>query len=258
MKDTLLNPLLKFGLSDKEATVYVALLELEVATAFEVAKYSNVNRSSAYVVLETLRKKGFVGTSEDKRVRRYVPSSPETLLYSAKTIAKEQAQIISGIESIIPNLRALHKSTKRRPIVKVFEGQDGAKEVYWDLFSTKAKEIRTYTNPVNIFEQIPDFYKEHDKERGKRGIKMYMINPISENLAKLPTPNKPYEVALIPESKYKFTSDMAIYANRIALASPKDNFGIIIESQEIAEMIKISFDLAWAEAKRLEKKIIKK
>ena len=46
-----------FGLSEKEAKIYLALLELEAATVFETAKQSGINRSSAYVVLEALQKK---------------------------------------------------------------------------------------------------------------------------------------------------------------------------------------------------------
>ena len=78
MSDILLKQLVNFGLSEKEAKIYLALLELEMATVFEVAKQSGINRSSAYVVLEGLKKKGLVGISDDKKVRRYIAASPET------------------------------------------------------------------------------------------------------------------------------------------------------------------------------------
>lgn len=38
--------------------------------------------------------------------------------------------------------------------------------------------------------------------------------------------------------------------------SPEENFGIVIESKEIADMLRNTFDLAWEEAKRLDKKIV--
>jgi sugar-specific transcriptional regulator TrmB len=157
MDNQLLKQLVNFGLSEKEAKVYLALLELEMATVFEVAKQSGINRSSAYVVLETLKKKGFVGISDDKKIRNYIAASPETLLHSAKAAAKKQEETKSGIETILPELKALHKGTKRRPIVKIFEGENAAREVYLSLFSTKTNEIRTYANPTNIFKRVPDF-----------------------------------------------------------------------------------------------------
>ena len=257
MDNPLLKQLINFGLSDKEAKIYLALLELEAATVFETAKQSGINRSSAYVVLEALKEKGFVGISDDKKVRQYIAASPETLLHAAKAAAKKQEDTKTGIESILPELKALHKGTKRRPIVKIFEGENGAREVYWTVFSTNAKEIKTFANPVNIFRRIPDF-DQYDKERGRRGIKMYVIHPATKEILELykhHEPTQPYESVLIPENKFKFSSDVGIYADKVAFVSPKDNFGIVIENKEIADMLSNNFDLAWEEAKRLDKKI---
>lgn len=258
MDNPLVKQLINFGLSEKEAKIYLALLELEAATVFEVAKQSGINRSSAYVVLEALKKKGFAGISDDKKVRRYIAASPETLLHSAKASTKKQEEIKAGIEAIIPELKALDKGTKRRPIVKVFEGENGAREVYMDPFRSKIKEFRTFSNPVNIFKRVPDLMQEFDKEKGESGLKMYAINPATKGMLEfyknMPPPQQA-EFLLIPEDKFKFSSDMAIYGDKVALASPKNNFGIIIESKELADMLKNNFDLAWEEAKRLDKKI---
>lgn len=60
MNEVLIRNLTEFGLSDKEARIYLALLELEIATAFDTAKHAGINRSSTYVVLESLKKKGLV------------------------------------------------------------------------------------------------------------------------------------------------------------------------------------------------------
>ena len=250
--------LVSLGLSEKEAKIYLTLLELELATVFEVAKQSGINRSSAYVVLESLKKKGFVGISDDTKVQKYVAASPETLLQAAKAAAKKEEETKIGIESIIPELKALHKGTKRRPIVKIFEGANGAKEVYLSLFATQAKELRTFANPINIFKRVPDFIQAHDIERSKRGIKMFVINPATKEVLEMykhVKPHEPVEVALIPEHKFKFSSDMGIFEDKVTFISPTDNFGILIESKEIADTLRYSFDLAWEEAKRLDKKL---
>jgi hypothetical protein len=91
---------------------------------------------------------------------------------------------------------------------------------------------------------------------------MYLINPATKEVLEMykhiTQPRQPVELALIPEEQFKFSSDMGIYGNRISFISPNDNFGIIIESKEIADTLRNSFDLAWEEAKRLHKKIIKR
>ena len=257
MNEALLKQLINFGLTDKEARIYLTLLELELATVFEVAKHSGVNRSSAYVVLETLKKKGFVGISDENKVRKYLASSPEILLYNAKNNAKKQEDIKQGLESIIPELKALHKDTKLRPKIKVFEGTNGVRQAYWSLFNSKIKELRTFADPTNLFKFVEDFDK-HDEERGKRGIKLKAINPATPQMLELfknKQPHQPYEIAIIPKEKFLFSADMGIIDNAVSFISPKDNFGIIIESKEIADMMKNGFDLAWEEAKRLDKKI---
>jgi sugar-specific transcriptional regulator TrmB len=51
----------KLGFSSKEADVYISLLELGSAIVSDVAKKAGINRSTAYVLLESLAKKGFPG-----------------------------------------------------------------------------------------------------------------------------------------------------------------------------------------------------
>lgn len=261
MNESLIKQLKNFGFSDKEARVYLALVEKGPATVFEIAKSSEVNRSSAYVVLESLKKKGFVGLSDDTNVRKYVAGSPELILYTAQANAKKQENIKTSIESIMPELKALHEETKHKPVVKIFEGLSGIREVYSNPFRSNSKEFRSYSNPADIFRLVPDLLESTRKERAKKKMKMLLISPASKEVlqtaSKVPTkslsPNA--ETALIPEEKFRFSYDMGIYDDKVAFVSTKDNIGIVIESKEIAEMLKNSFDLAWEEAKRLDKKV---
>jgi len=236
----------------------LTLLELEASTVFEVSKRSGINRSSAYVVLETLQKKGYVGISDDKKVRQYVAASPETLLQAARIAARKQEEIRDNIQIILPELKGLQKSKKRRATLKVFEGENGARELYQSIFSSKASELRTIANPYNIFKRVPDFVKANDDERSRRGIKMFAIMPAKKEVIELVKnfpPQNPVEYCFIPEDKFKFSSDLGIYGDNVSFVSPEDNFGFVIESKDIAEMLRNTFDLAWEESKRLNIKI---
>lgn len=252
----LVKNLIEFGLSEKEAKVYLAALELEVATVNEIAKKADVKRSSTYVVLESLKKKGLVGISDDKKIRKYVAASPELFLHEAENRAQKTQNLKDKISNILPELKALHKGTKHRPKVKVFEGKQGLREVYWDILRTPGVvDLRTFADPARIFKLFPDFM-DQNIARIKKGIKMYAINPAtkeSADLLEMPPRIGRDEFALIPKDKFKFSSDIAIYGNKIALALPKEQFAIIIENKEIAEMLRNSFELAWEEAKRLAK-----
>ncbi|MBS3097523.1 hypothetical protein J4209_01865 [Candidatus Woesearchaeota archaeon] len=50
----------KFGLSDREIKVYLALLELGEALASKIAEKTNTPRTLSYDILENLLKKGLV------------------------------------------------------------------------------------------------------------------------------------------------------------------------------------------------------
>lgn len=261
----LIKSLTEFGLSEKEAKVYLALTELEVAAVSEIAETANINRSSAYVVLGSLKKKGLVSASEDKKIQRYVAISPEILLYEAQTRSKKAEEIKNKICEIIPELKALHKDTRHRPKVRVYEGINSLREAYYNMFSTNTKDLRTYANPAEIIKILPDFIENHNTKRIRAGIKMYAINPATkesfqllENYQKYSPPDNVDEIILIPKSKFRFSSDFAIYGDRIALVSIKEKFGIVIESKEMAELLKNTFDLVWEEAKRISKGSLRK
>ncbi len=258
--NTLIKTLIDFGLSEKEAKVYVSLLELEIATAGEVAKKSEINRSSVYVVLELLKKRGFVSTSGDKDVLHYIAISPEMILKTAEDLAVKQNEIRKKIDDIIPELNALHKDTKIKPKVRVFEGKQGLINTFEDTLKSKEKLMRISSSVGNLFKIIPEYFPGYVEKRKKLGIRMHGIHPddmAGQQLLKSDPTNFDTEL-LIPQDKYHFPADLAIYDNKIGyMSSEKGGTAIIIESKEISDVMKSIFDMAWEEAKRLNKQIKK-
>ena len=60
----------EIGLSDKEASVYVALLQVDNDSVLDLAKRTKINRTTIYPVLESLAKKGLISEIKiDKKVR---------------------------------------------------------------------------------------------------------------------------------------------------------------------------------------------
>jgi len=75
----MLKELQDLGLSEKEARVYLAALELGQTTADKLAKHAKVNRSTTYVQLESLMKVGLMSTHEERKKTVFAPESPELL-----------------------------------------------------------------------------------------------------------------------------------------------------------------------------------
>lgn len=252
--DLLVKNLIEFGFSEKEAKIYITLLALEIATANEIAKAANINRSSTYVVLEGLKNKGFVGLSNDKKVQGYVAVSPDIILETLESNIKKQNILKEKIKNIIPDLKGLDKNNKKAPIVRVFEGKSGIREAYFNIFDTDFKEFRVCEDVGKIVKIFPDFLDYDLKHRISKNISILSIGPASKDTMSIcfQGPDDPLcQHAFIPENNFKFPVDITIYGNRLAFVSPKDTTGIIIEHEEVAQSLRYLFDLAWEEAKRI-------
>ncbi len=264
MEKKIINNLINFGLSDKEARIYVTLLELELASVSEVAKQSEVKRSSAYVVLESLKKRGLVGVSDDRRIQRYFASSPDILLNITKEATEKQETINEIVKATVPELKSLYKDSKHKPIIKVYEGKEAAKQIYLSSVRDypETSEIRVYEDPEGYLDILPEFVKSDYTLRKKRGIYMQAIFPASEESKSVIKEYKALgskdEMIQIPKNKFmssKQFSSMTVCGDEVWFDSLKDGYCISIKKQEIANTLKHVFDLAKEEAKRLNKRI---
>lgn len=254
----LIKSLIEYGLTDREAVVYLSLLELEVASANEIAKNAGVKRSSAYVVLESLKKKGLVGVSEDQKIQEYVATSPEALLYSIESEVREKEATKTKIEKILPELKALSKDVKERPKVKVFEGKQGLINALEETLKSKEKIIRLFSSAENAFKVSPEYWKIYGQKRVELGIKQLGIladNQTAHELFKLCP--KTYDSVLLPPDKYPFSIDMMVTDDKVGyLFSNNDNVTtVVMENKQIADATKVLFDLAWKESKRNGKRL---
>ena len=259
----MINEQLKeFGLSDKETMVYIILLQLGTASAQEIAKTSELNRSTTYVVLDSLLNRGLINISEQTDRRIYTAISPELLLQKTADLIKKYSKIEKDIQSIIPDLQSLSKNLKRRPRILFFEGLEGVKSVYEDILSCESGTIMRSFDDSAAWKKIKsNYYENICKKRIARGIKTKSIQPIISSADKntlvlknsKTKNNTSDEIIYIQNDKYSFTSNLSIYENKVILISPQDEYAVIIENEDIAQTMKELFNLAWEEAKRISK-----
>jgi sugar-specific transcriptional regulator TrmB len=67
------------GLSENEAKVYMAMLELGPSVVVEIARKSGINRPTTYVQIESLKKKGLVSTQAKGKKQFFIAESPDKL-----------------------------------------------------------------------------------------------------------------------------------------------------------------------------------
>lgn len=245
----------KLGLSEKEAKVYLASLEIGPSTVQVIARKAGVNRSTTYVMIELLIKKGLMSSFERGKKRFFTAESPDRFM---SLLFKEEAEIkekTKSLEEILPELRAIFALAEEKPKVKFFEGHEGLKAIQEDILKTKFDSFEEFIALDECYRILP---VEKDSLRQKviekvRNLSHRLIYTSAKGKF-LPSKENGFERRYIPIEKFPFTTEIDIYGNKVALISCKGKItGVIIENKEISESLRTIFNLAWEAAEKYQK-----
>ncbi|MFA6106174.1 MAG: helix-turn-helix domain-containing protein [Patescibacteria group bacterium] len=244
--------LIELGFNKKEAKVYLAILELGPGTATEISRKAGINRTTSYDILESLASEGLVHLIGETKVQKYVAENPEKVIsVLEKKIQKTQEQLKTA-HVLLPQLLSIY-STKEKPKVKYFEGVGRMREGFEDTLTAEG-EILAYAVGEDVFKAVGEKYmRDYFKRRTLKNISVRVIAPDTpESRAVAKNNIKELRTSLlVPSDKFCFSVEINIYNNKIMVASWREKFAIIIESEEIASAQKKIFELAWEGAKHI-------
>ncbi|MBI2020986.1 hypothetical protein HYS99_00545 [Candidatus Giovannonibacteria bacterium] len=255
------DELKKIGLSENEARVYCALLELGSATAQEVAKKADVKRATTYVQLDSLMKIGLVTSFEKTPERKngagktYFraedPSYLEKIVEREKKTAEDREKVL---REILPALEKVFLSSGERPRVRFFEGVEGLRTMQDEFLKSKSKEAVGFSSADDILRIFPSHPSEYSPRRVKSRIHSKVIYTSSKGkILKEVDQEMMREARFVPEAKFPFTCDVVIYDNKVAISAlSKKPMGVIVESEEITESFRSMFALAWEAAEKYQ------
>lgn len=242
--------LIKLGLSDKEAKVYLASLELGYDTVLNISKKAGINRPTAYFILESLQKKGIVTTFEKDKKTYFASESPDKLVALLNKQKEDLNQKQKEFENILPEFKALYNLPTEKPTVRFFEGRQGLLSIREDFLKTTDKKIESiycYDDIQKVF--TAEENKDFTARRTAKGIKTFAIYTSINGPVK--RPSAPGERRFLPFNKFPITSDIAIYNDKVAITCLKGKLsGVIIENKEMAHTMRTLFYLAWETAKK--------
>jgi len=238
----------QLGLTEKEAKVYMALLELGQAVAQDISSKAGINRATTYVILESLIKNGLASSITQNKKTFFIINNPLQILDLLYKEKKDVEEKIGVAKTIMPELEILERLTSERAKVKFFEGVEGIKLIQKDISRSKAKHFDNITNinlALKYFPYVPEVDHRHKVERSTKMIRTIFIYDPKLAIPKLPVFGKE-ERRYIPGVKFPFNSDFVFYKDKAALVSLKDNIiGVVIENKAIVEGLKTLFELAW-------------
>lgn len=250
----------KIGLSDKDAEVYLACLELGTQPASTIAKKAQLKRPTTYLILEGLLKRGLVSEYTGMNVKYFTAISPEYLL----TLVEKQRRDIMAhqreLEQFLPQFQSLVNPYSMNPKVSLYEGLEGIERAMNDTLTAKG-ELCAYSTMDAWFSRpdTKEYITWYGKQRvGDRKIPLRCICPdtplsrkyLEDDYPDVKNENKLSKFRWLPADIQNFSNEINIYDNKMVIVAlgKSELLGIVIESEAIANTQKSIFEVAWRAA----------
>ena len=240
MDKTVIAKLEDLGLSRKEALLYLALLALDEAPVQVIAKTAKLERSTAYVLLESLEKKGFAERAGNE-VLHYRACEPSELLRTADTAVAEAKQINDSMQTIAKELESVVAGPDLALRATYFDTAEGLATLRREVESGSGSDVRALLHDTSSVGTL-DTKRAHSR----------FIIATGKTTRDVHSKTFSEQVRAIPRDRYPFTSDLFIFGNTLAVLSDAEEFAIRIESSDFTAVVTEAFELAWEEAARLD------
>ena len=241
----------EIGLTDKESLVYLALLQVDNSSVVDIGKKTGIKRTTVYVVLDTLAKKGLVSETTINSKTQYQAESPERL----QTYIERQKLVLDERErrlgDVISQIKSIQRGTGEKPVVKYFEGKDGILNINQEIYDEEVDGSPVYM--VYSKDLLDDIFESKDMEKYRhRRIEKGIKSKVLFNYSKGDRPSDSTgERVKVDEKKYPFTCDISIYKDSVRISIlGKRLSGIFIRSQDLADTLKSLFNLSFDNIKK--------
>ena len=248
--------LVELGLSEKEVAVYLALVRHGTHPTSFVAKKSGLNRGTTYLALHSLLDKGLVSKNVKRSVQYFTAQNPENIRYYLERRRDEVSAQLEQSEDIISQIFALSKQLSNKPRIQFFEGAEGARNAMLDTLKAADKNLLSFLSIHDVADFLgAEFFEDYTNKRITEGPALRAIrNRSKDEIAFFSNPYaKKYltnradrrEVRYL-EQPIEFPMSLYLYDNKVtALSSRDEGYALIVQSQDLASMLKMLFETLW-------------
>ena len=228
--------LIDMGLNEREAATYIALSKEKEATASHIAKKAAINRTTAYLELDNLMKKGLVNY-KIKQGKRYYQTAPPEKFISMLDQKKER------FETILPILKK--RSTPATFNVEVFEGVEGIKTFFQDVLENRSG-VLVFGATGKAVELLKYSYPHFAKKFMDYSLDEKAL--CEKNIVKIVKKLHHVEVRCV---KAKAHATTIIYADKVAFQSIQKDYVYvtIITDSALNKTYRNYFEYMWGSAK---------
>lgn len=229
------------GLKKNEATVYVNLLQLGKATAYEVAKQSGLKRPTVYVLLDELRIRGLVNKIPYPKKQVFIAKHPEDLIRDAENK-------LDVVVRALPTLLALTYG-QEKPSISFFEGMRGIKNLldYGLERVENAEMVGYYAHTEHTSPEMNDLFSKYNDKLRKRNIRIRGLVPDHPSLENYRKCDDVFgrTMKVIPLNEYSSDVSVDIGPNFVRVLLLNDLQGVVIEHRGLSLALKQIFEMLW-------------
>jgi sugar-specific transcriptional regulator TrmB len=232
--------LVKYGLSEKEAKLYLFCLKKEEFSANELIKKISYPRATVYDILNKLSSKGFISSYLRGKTTYFKANNPEIFLKQLDEKKLETERLVKGLKKI-------KNSTESQVSVEILKGLSGVRAILDEIIQS-SKEVIVLGNEKDARQVILHHPENFRQKRLENKIKIKNLLEESSTARALKN-DALSKVKHITELR-KYTDVLMIYNNVVAQIIPGEEITIIkITSKEHAKNQRILFNLMWTQAK---------
>ena len=240
--EELLATLDKIGLSENEGKVYLASLQLGPSKVARLSRASEVKRTTVYLVVESLIRKGLIREKVGGLKSVFVAENPDRL----ENILEERNK---QLKEVFPQFKALYSLEGNESVIKYYDTNEGLKNVYRELLA----ELRTNDNyyvigdPKRYDTSNEKFFKDFIQKRIKIKLNAKVLLTPSElaNEYKKFEKNFGEEVKIMPEDA-STDVNVVITENKLIIHQIiEPRITMVIENKSIVKMQQMLFEMVW-------------
>jgi sugar-specific transcriptional regulator TrmB len=242
------------GLTPEQADIYLSLLTHGTQSASKLAKTTKVQRTYIYKVCQELISRGLIAQTKKDRGTTFLPMSPDHLLTYSEEQKTRSLQAQSALEGILPTLKDKYESVEERPVITYYEGIEGIKKVFKDIYGPKEEPVLGCVDLEKANTAVPGLVaNELIPIRIKNQVLAKTILAESDEARNVKAKDKESlrESVLVDKKEYPLPAEIDVYEDKVAMLSfAKGKFvGILVQNKDIASSLKSILKLAF-EAKK--------
>lgn len=236
-----------FGLSDKEISLYLAVLANGPTTATNLARASALKRPTVYVLLETLLDRGLLSQERLNGKQFFKVSSLDKFkdLIDDEFLKIERQR--RAIDGLIKELTSFREAGREPAFTSYHEGEGGIFNIFQQVL-TSGEEPYFFGNAEALLKKYSDekwakIFQPTKKDGDGSKILAEKFRPFQQGLTQEGI--QEVQLGFLPP-EFEAKAALLIFGNKTAfIALAHYPFGVVIENKEIANMLKFMFGSLW-------------